>query len=93
MRSLTHATATLLPPLHPPHPPPTPPTPQIFRCASGTYLLGVERHFSPDNNLVISKMLDDKGGWLGGWVGGGWAGGWVTHAGPACWACLLGPLL
>lgn len=24
--------------------------------------MGTERHFSKDNNLVISKMLDDKGG-------------------------------
>jgi hypothetical protein len=50
----------------PPAPAILPPLPQIFRCASGTYLLGVERHFSPDNNLVISKMLDDKGGSVGG---------------------------
>ncbi|EFN53516.1 expressed protein [Chlorella variabilis] len=35
--------------------------PQIFSCASGTYLMGTERHFSHNNNLVISKMLDDKG--------------------------------
>ncbi|KAI3424245.1 hypothetical protein D9Q98_009601 [Chlorella vulgaris] len=35
--------------------------PQIFSCASGTYLMGTERHFSANNNLVISKMLDDKG--------------------------------
>lgn len=35
--------------------------PQIFSCASGVYLMGTERHFSKDNNLVISKMLDDKG--------------------------------
>jgi hypothetical protein len=35
--------------------------PQLFSCASGVYLLGTERHFSPDNNLVISKMLDEEG--------------------------------
>lgn len=35
--------------------------PQLFSCASGVYLMGTERHFSKDNNLVISKMLDDKG--------------------------------
>lgn len=34
---------------------------QLFACASGVYLMGTERHFSPDNNLVISKMLDDEG--------------------------------
>lgn len=34
---------------------------QLFSCASGVYLLGTERHFSPDNNLVISKMLDEEG--------------------------------
>lgn len=39
--------------------------PQIFSCASGTYLMGTERHFSANNNLVISKMLDDKGEWRG----------------------------
>jgi hypothetical protein len=25
--------------------------------------MGTERHFSANNNLVISKMLDDKGEW------------------------------
>jgi hypothetical protein len=34
---------------------------QVFSCASGVYMMGTERHFSPNNNLVISKMLDDKG--------------------------------
>lgn len=48
---------------HPDPPPPLPLLrhPQIFSCASGVYLMGTERHFSKDNNLVISKMLDDKG--------------------------------
>ncbi|KDD75669.1 hypothetical protein H632_c560p2, partial [Helicosporidium sp. ATCC 50920] len=35
--------------------------PQIFRCASGVYVIGTQRHFSTDNNLVISKMLDAQG--------------------------------
>jgi hypothetical protein len=51
------------PPL--PHPPTHPPAhalpAQLISCASGVYLIGTERHFSPDNNLVISKMLDQKG--------------------------------
>ena len=38
---------------------------QLFTCASGTYLIGTERHFSHNNNLVISKMLDDQGGCVG----------------------------
>ncbi|KFM26921.1 hypothetical protein F751_4982 [Auxenochlorella protothecoides] len=35
--------------------------PQIFRCKSGVYVVGTERHFSQDNNLIISRMLDDTG--------------------------------
>ncbi len=34
---------------------------QIFRCKSGVYVVGTERHFSQDNNLIISRMLDDTG--------------------------------
>lgn len=43
--------------------PPCPLTPpmQIFRCKSGVYVVGTERHFSQDNNLIISRMLDDTG--------------------------------
>lgn len=46
---------------HHAHRRPLAPAAQLFACASGVYLVGTERHFSPDNNLVISKMLDDKG--------------------------------
>ncbi|KDD75838.1 hypothetical protein H632_c476p0, partial [Helicosporidium sp. ATCC 50920] len=35
--------------------------PQVFRCASGVYVIGTQRHFSKDNNLVISKMEDAAG--------------------------------
>lgn len=35
--------------------------PSIFTCASGTYMIGVQRHFTPDNQLVITKMLDTSG--------------------------------
>lgn len=35
--------------------------PQIFSCASGVYVVGVQRFFSNDNNLVVSKMLDEEG--------------------------------
>ena len=35
--------------------------PSVFSTSSGVYALGVERYYSPDNNLVISKMLDTNG--------------------------------
>jgi hypothetical protein len=35
--------------------------PQVFSCASGVYVIGVQRFFSPDNNLMVSKMLDSNG--------------------------------
>ena len=35
--------------------------PQLLVCKSGVYIIGTERHFSPDNNLVVSKMLDSAG--------------------------------
>lgn len=35
--------------------------PQVFKCASGVYVIGTQRHFSADNNLVISRMLDAAG--------------------------------
>lgn len=35
--------------------------PTIFSCASGTYMIGVQRHFTPDNQVVITKMLDSGG--------------------------------
>ena len=35
--------------------------PTLFTTRSGVYALGVERHFSANNNVVISKMLDDSG--------------------------------
>jgi hypothetical protein len=36
---------------------------QIFSCKSGTYIIGSERAHSNNNNLVISKMEDDSGGY------------------------------
>lgn len=35
--------------------------PQVFTCTSGTYIIGTQRHFSKDNNIVISKMMDEQG--------------------------------
>ena len=35
--------------------------PSVFSTSSGVYAIGVERFYSPDNNLVISKMLDEDG--------------------------------
>jgi len=35
--------------------------PQLFACKSGTYIIGTERHFSNNNNLVVSKMMDSEG--------------------------------
>ena len=35
--------------------------PQLFSCASGVYAFGSEREFSQNNNLVVSRMLDDRG--------------------------------
>jgi len=35
--------------------------PSIFRCVSGVYLIGVQKHFTPDNQVVITKMLDEGG--------------------------------
>ncbi len=38
-----------------------PPPLQIFRVKSGVYILGTERHFSKNNNLIISRMLGPEG--------------------------------
>ena len=35
--------------------------PTVFSTSSGVYALGVERYYSPNNNLVISKMIDKNG--------------------------------
>ena len=35
--------------------------PTLFKTSSGVYAIGVERHFSANNNVVISKMLDMSG--------------------------------
>jgi len=35
--------------------------PTVFQTRSGVYVMGVERTFSKDNNLIISKMLDGDG--------------------------------
>ena len=32
-----------------------------FRCASGVYVIGTERGFSRDNNVVVTRMLDGLG--------------------------------
>lgn len=29
--------------------------------AAGVYLIGVQKHFTPDNQVVITKMLDEGG--------------------------------
>jgi hypothetical protein len=34
---------------------------QLVSCASGVYLIGTERRFSRNNNLVISRMMDEQG--------------------------------
>jgi hypothetical protein len=35
--------------------------PQLFACKSGIYIIGTQSHFSKDNNLLISKMMDTEG--------------------------------
>ena len=33
----------------------------VFTCASGVYIIGTERGFSRDNNIVVTRMTDDVG--------------------------------
>ena len=33
----------------------------MFQCASGVYIIGTERGFSRDNNIVVTRMADDVG--------------------------------
>lgn len=35
--------------------------PQLVQCESGVYAIGTEHHFRADNNVVVSRMLDDRG--------------------------------